>query len=702
MQGISDNKRYLVAVDTGGTFTDLAVYDTHTGQAHFGKTLTTSSDLVIGAMQGLADTGVSVAEARFFTHGTTHVINSLIERRGGRTALVTTRGFRDVLEIGRGNRAEPFNLRYRRDPPLINRELRLEVTERISGQGEVITPLAEDELAQLAEQLTTAGVQAVAVSFLNAYRNPAHEEAAATLLRTLLPGVFVSTGSSLTRELMEYERTATVAANAFVGARMTSYIDSFGTELDKRGFTGNFYLMGSNGGVMSAPSATRAPIALVESGPVGGCIGAAAYAKALGLDRVVAFDMGGTTAKCALIEGASFDVVNTYFVNGYERGFPVRTPVLDIVEIGAGGGSLAWLDENHRMRIGPRSAGSEPGPIAFGRGGTQPTVTDANVVLGRIGSGSFMDGKLPLDVEAAILGVRKELATPLGMEGEAGVDRAAQGILDLACVAMANVVKEITIERGRDVREYKLIAFGGGGPIFASELARSLGIRDVVIPPNPGAFSSFGMLLAPVRRDVSAAFMEKLDTAALERAGAQFAQLEREGQAALMAEMEMDSASLRFRREADMSYAGQSHSVKVAFPSDASVASVREAFEAAYRARYGHLNEDSPISVVVLRVVCEVPIPGPDLSAGIDTSSRGSAAQPQPVGTRAVYFASSGRVATAVYRRNELAPGICIEGPAVIEEFSSTTLLAPGDRLTVGVLGELNVSCHSAASPASE
>lgn len=694
---MSDSKRYLVAVDTGGTFTDLAVYDAQTGQTRFGKTLTTSADLVIGSMKGLGDTGVSVAQARVFTHGTTHVINSLIERRGGRTALVTTRGFRDVLEIGRGNRAEPFNLRYRRDPPLIPRDLRLEVTERMDSRGGIVTPLAEDELEQIAAQLAEAGVQAVAVSFLNAYRNPAHEDAAAATLRRLLPGVFVSTGSSLTRELMEYERTATVAANAFVGARMTGYIDGFSTELDKLGFKGNFYLMGSNGGVMSAGVATHAPIALVESGPVGGCIGAAAYAKALGLNRVVAFDMGGTTAKCALIEQAAFDVVNTYFVNGYERGFPVRTPVLDIVEIGAGGGSLAWLDENRRMRLGPRSAGSEPGPIAFGRGGTQPTVTDANVVLGRIGSRSFMDGKLPLDVEAATQGVQTDLAVPLGMEGAAGVDRAAQGILDLACVAMANVIKEITIERGRDVRSYQLFAFGGGGPIFASELARSLGIRDVVIPPNPGAFSSFGMLLAPVRRDIAAAFMSPLDETSLADAKLQFTRLEDEGRVALA--QEMDLAGLQLRREADISYAGQSHRVKVAFPNDPSVQSVRDAFEAAYRTRYGHLNEDSPLSLAVLRVVCEVPMRGPELASGAGVPGTGAA---QPFDTRPVYFASMGaRVPTAVYRRSDLPVGTQIDGPAVIEEFSSTTLLAPGDRLTVGTLGELNIRCDAGTPAAS-
>ena len=690
---MSECKRYFVAVDTGGTFTDLAVYDAETGHTHFGKTLTTSADLVIGAMKGLSETGVSVAQAKVFTHGTTHVINSLIERQGAHTALVTTRGFRDVLEIGRGNRAEPFNLRYRRDPPLITRDLRFEVTERMDSSGQIVTPLAEDELTHIAKQLAAAGVESVAISFLNAYRNSAHEEAAATILSQLLPGVFICTGSSLTRELMEYERTATVAANAFVGVRMSSYIDGFGVELEKRSFKGNFYLMGSNGGVMSPQSAKSAPIAMLESGPVGGCIGAAAYAKALGLDRVVAFDMGGTTAKCALIEKATFEVVNTYFVNGYERGCPVRTSVVDIVEVGAGGGSLAWLDENQRMRLGPRSAGSEPGPIAFGRGGTQPTVTDANVVLGRIGSRSFMGGKLPLDVESATQGVQSALAGPLGLEGPAGIDRASQGILDLACVAMANVIKEITIERGRDVRDYQLFAFGGGGPIFASELARSLKIRDVVIPPNPGAFSSFGMLLAPVRRDIAAAFMRTLDEKSLDEAHATFAQIEEEGRSAMAKEMALDG--LQIRREVDISYAEQSHSVKVSYPQFASVQSVRDAFELAYRTRFGHLNEGSQISLVVLRVVLEMQLRGPELAFVAGT---GGVAEAQAFETRSVYFSFLGkRVATAVYRRSDLLEGMQIDGPAVIEEFTSTTLLAPGDRLKVGKLGELNIRCSVGA-----
>ncbi|ODU62880.1 MAG: hypothetical protein ABT05_06840 [Lautropia sp. SCN 66-9] len=692
---MADAQRYLVAVDTGGTFTDLAIYDQQTGKTQFGKTLTTPANLVVGAMQGLAETGVPVAQARVFTHGTTHVINSLLERRGARTALVTTRGFRDVLEIGRGNRAEPFNLRYRRDPALIPRVLRFEVTERIGGQGEIVEPLDEAELHAIAGELRAAQVEAVAVSFLNAYRNPMHEQAAAQFLERLLPGVFITTGSSLTRELMEYERSSTAAANAFVGARMRGYIDSFGDALREDCFDGRFCLMGSNGGVMSAATAIERPIALVESGPVGGCIGAAAYAKALGIERMVAFDMGGTTAKCALIENAGFEVVNTYFVNGYEHGFPVRTSVLDIVEIGAGGGSLAWIDDNGRLQLGPRSAGSEPGPIAFDRGGTQPTVTDANVVLGRLGSRSFLDGRLPLNVPAAAQGGRVKLAEPLALHGEQGVDRAAQGILDLACVAMANAIKEITIERGRDVRDYKLFAFGGGGPIFASELARDLGIGEVIIPPQPGAFSSFGMLLAPLRRDIAATFLHELDEQRLQQARSEFDRMEAEGRQALAEEV--DIRALKLRREADMCYRGQSHTVKVALESSADANEVRAAFEQAYQARYGHLNEDSPISFVMLRLVCEVPMTGPDLrQVAVEVSAKSSAT---PADWRDVHFGvAGGRTRTPIYRRAELRIGDAIDGPAVVEEFSSTTLVAPGDRLEVGVLGELRIHCAKKAN----
>jgi N-methylhydantoinase A len=677
--------RHLIAADTGGTFTDLVVHDTRSGATRFGKTLTTYGNLVVGAMKGLAATGVAAADAMVFTHGTTHVINSLIQREGGRSALLTTRGFRDVLEIGRGNRADPFDLHYRRDPPLIPRDLRFEIDERIDARGQVLVALDTAGLETLAGQLRAADVEAVAISFLHAWRNPAHEQQAQRILRALLPGVFVSCGSELTREMMEYERTATVAANAYVGARMSGYIEAFETELADRGFAGRFHLMGSSGGVMSAAAALTRPVSLVESGPVAGCAGAAAYAARLGIDRMIAFDMGGTTAKCALIEDAGFEVVSTYYVNGYERGFPIRTPVLDIVEVGAGGGSIAWLDAHGRMRLGPRSAGSEPGPIAFGRGGVEPTVTDANVVLGRVGAGSFMDGALPLDERAAAAGIDRRLARPLGYAGAAGIDRVAQGILDLACVAMANAIKEITIERGRDVREFSLFAFGGGGPIFAGELARGLGIGEVVIPPHPGMFSSFGMLLAPMRHDVDHSFMRPLSDESMEAARTCFAEMAGQGREALA--RDLGDASVSLRHEADMSYVGQSHTVRVALAPTMSALECGQAFERAYRTRYGHLNEAARIQLSVLRVVCEVRLPQPAL--GADPIDGGDAAGP---GSREVHFASAERrISTPVLRRTTLAPGVRIEGPAIIEEYSSTTIVAPGESVVVGELGELRL-----------
>ncbi|MEW6121933.1 MAG: hydantoinase/oxoprolinase family protein [Pseudomonadota bacterium] len=685
--------RYLVAADTGGTFTDLAVYDTTTGRTTFGKTLTTYADLVQGVIEGLKDTGARLDEAALFKHGTTHVINAFIQRRGGRTALLTTRGFRDVLEIARGNRPETFNLRYRRSEPLIPRSLRFEVDERMDGQGRVLTPLDVAELEVLVPTLRAAQVESLAISFLNSYANAAHEEEARAVLARLMPDLYVTIGTELSREWMEFERTSTAAANAFVGARMSGYVEGFGAALRERAFEGRFYMMGSNGGVMTPEAAIAQPVTLVESGPIGGCIGAAAYARALGFDKMIAFDMGGTTAKCALVEDGSFDVVNTYWVGGYERGFPIRTPVLDIVEVGAGGGSIAWIDENGRMRLGPRSAGSDPGPIAFRRGGTEPTVTDANVVLGRIGSDSFMNGRLSLDRDGALAAIDRQLAVPLGYDGAERTDQVAQGILDLATVTMAGAIKEVTIERGRDIRDSALFVFGGGGPLFGAELARSLGIRTVLVPPHPGAFSSLGMLMAKARRDTARTFLRELNDGAVAEAlktlGEMAHGLTRE------MESEFDVSHISHAFEADMNYQGQSHTVRIQLPPQPTVETIRAAFEAVYRARYGHLNEETGIAFVVLRVGSVVPTLRPTLEAVGHTPEPGGAGAHT---RRSVYFATAGaRLETPVFRRADLPVGFTVEGPAIVEEYSSTTVVAPRDVLTVGPLGELRITCAPAA-----
>jgi N-methylhydantoinase A len=677
--------RYLLAVDTGGTFTDVAVHDTETRETRFGKTLTNYADLVAGIDEGMRDAEATLAKTRLLKHGTTHVINIFIQRSGSRTALITTAGFRDILEIARGNRAVPFDLGYQRQPPLVPRHLRFEVNERIAADGEIITALDVAGLKQLAVELRNSGVEALAISFINSYHNDIHERLAKVQLAALLPDVFITTGTELSREWAEYERTSTAVANAYVGAKMTSYIQGFQARLADKDFQGAFYMMGSNGGVMSLPQTVAQPVGLVESGPIGGCIGAGAYASALGIDRMIALDMGGTTAKCALVENSRFDVQTTYYIGGYERGFPIRTPVLDIVEVGAGGGSIAWLDTGGRLQLGPRSAGSEPGPIVFGRGGVEPTVTDANAALGRIGSDSFVNGRLSLDIARGRAAIRDQLAAPLGFDGEAGVDRVAQGILDLATVLMTSAIKEITIERGRDVREFCLFAFGGGGPLFACELARALHIGKVVIPPHPGNFSSLGMLLADARTDISRPLLAILAPEALAQAGTILAEMENETRRSMA--VDFDVSQIAFIHEGEMRYRGQKHTVRVRLPDVRSVETVKDAFEATYRMRYGHLNEGTAIEFIGLRAAALVSTERPDLNQVSSVAPHGSS--PAPRLRRPVYFDGVSRIDTPVYKRSALPVGFELAGPAIVEEYSSTTVLGPRDHLRVGELGEL-------------
>lgn len=680
---------YLVAADTGGTFTDVAVYDARTHRVTYGKTLTNYGDLVEGVLEGLGDTEVSLDQALLIKHGTTHVINTFLQRNGAKTALVTTRGFRDLIEIGRGNRPVPFQLNYRRDPPLVPRTLRFELNERMDAHGRTVTPVDLAEVAALADTLEQAGVEAIAVSFLNSYANPAHEESVVRLLCERLPKVYVTSGTALTREWYEFERSSTAAANAYVGARMRAYIAGFETRLREQRFNGRLYMMGSNGGVLSVGRSIEQPVALVESGPIGGCIGAAAYARAMALERVIAFDIGGTTAKCAVVQDAQFDVQPIYYVGGYERGFPLKTPVLDIVEVGAGGGSIAMVDAHGSLTVGPRSAGSEPGPVAFGRGGLEPTVTDASVALGWIGSGPFMDGKLKLDREAAVKAIRERVALPLGYRGSADADAAAQGILDLATAAMAGAIKEVTIERGLDARDFSLFMFGGAGPMFGSILARSLRIPEVVVPPHPGNFSTLGMLIAGARIDLSRTLVVPTTAEAFRDVDAAFEETERAARTTMQAELGVDDVGFDHWLEAR--YVGQTHTVRVRYSKGMPCGRFLEAFEATYRKRYGHANENCEVEILGLRLGAEAGVPRPDLRR---LAGGAAAAKPQPACRRSVYFGGMHRrIDVPVWRRGELPAGFTIDGPAVIEEYSATTVLQPGDHARIGDLGEMVIRC---------
>jgi N-methylhydantoinase A len=676
---------FAVAVDIGGTFTDLVAYDHENHRVAYAKSPTTYGNFVEGILDCFNKVKLAPEAASFVNHGTTLVINSLIQRKGAKAALVTTKGFRDVLEIARGNRPDPFDLHYRRDDPLIPRPLRLEVPERIGSQGEIVTPLDTAALTALAAKIKSLGIEAVAIFFMNSYANPVHEEEAAAALRALLPGVYITCSTELTREWYEYERTSTVAANAYVGPQVTTYIRRLEGDLAGKGFSGTLYMMGSNGGLLSVERTCRQPVGLVESGPIGGCIGAGAYAEALGLKNVIAFDMGGTTAKCALVEDGRFSVDSIYYAGGYVKGFPIKSSVINIVEVGSGGGSIAWLDPQNRLSVGPQSAGSTPGPACYGNGGAEPTVTDANLVLGRLNPDRFLGGELKLDTAAARQAVQK-IGAPLGYAGAEGLTRMADGIIALATVIMAGAIKTISIEHGRDPREFVLFCYGGGGPLHASALARELSIPTVIIPPEPGNFSAVGMLLADARLDVSKTFTGRLNDATVASLKDAFADMEEEARATLV--RDFGASEVLFERFGEMRYVGQRHNIKVPLPDTADPAAIRTSFDRDYKRRYGHADARANAEFQALHLSAFSRMRRPELKWL--PRAQGGSATPQH---RHVYFGSPGTLDAAVYDRTALPVGFKGQGPALIEEYGSTTLIWPGDRFEVGALGELRIQC---------
>jgi len=674
----------FVGTDIGGTFTDLVGYDSDRAQLFFGKALTTNANLVEGVMTCLTEVGLQPASIDVLKHGTTQIINALLERKGDRTALVTTAGYRDILEIGRASRPLAFQLDYSRTPPLVGAAWRFEVRERIAADGSVLDPLHVEELEGLAQRLEAEGIEAVAIAFLNSYRNPVHEMEVATFLRKRLPHAYISASTELSREWFEYERSATAVANAYVGHRAGSYLDSFERSLARQSFQGKLFMMASNGGVLSVAGAKQQPIALVESGPIGGCIGAAAYARQLGLRKLIAFDMGGTTAKCAEIVDLRFEIQAMYYVGGYERGFPIRTPVLDIAEVGTGGGSIAYVDGAGQLHVGPRSAGSEPGPVCFGRGGLEPTVTDANLALDRIAAGTFLRGELKLDREKARCAVDERVAIPLGYAAGKCIDAVADGILALANLQMASTIREITVERGRDVRDFDLFAFGGGGPLHAVSLARELRIPRVIIPPEPGNFSALGMLFADARSDEIRTILLELGDGTIETLREHI----REMRAALAETLRRDlqaEASV-FESSLEVRFKGQRHSIKVELRDGDAIEDIRARFFAGYRARYGHVDEAASVELVGVRETAFALTEKPELKWLFE----GAEGSGEPWSHREVYFGEQqARLRTPIFRRADLPPGFALEGPAVVEEFGSTTVIGPGDRMEVGQLGEM-------------
>ncbi len=508
-----------IGIDIGGTFTDLVALDEATGAVVDTKALSTPHDLLEGILRCVDQAGTRLADCRLVIHGTTIGINALLERKGALTGLITTEGFRDVLEIGRGNFLRMYDVLYRRPASLVPRGRRLEVSERVTARGEVLIPLDEAAVRDAARRLADEGVESVAISFLFSFRNPEHERRAAELVAEVLPRASVSVSHRITQEWREYERTSTTVVNAYIRPIMDRYLGAFERGLAGRGFGGQLLITQSNGGAFSVAAAASKPVHTIESGPAAGAIGCASLAQALGADRLISFDMGGTTAKCAIVAGGLVQTTDEYHVDGH----PLRIPVIDITEVSAGGGTIAWIDAGGALALGPQSAGAAPGPVCYGRGGVEPTVTDANLVLGRIAAGRFLGGTMPLDHAAAARAIEERLGLPLGLAR----DNAAAGVVRLADVKMALAVRSITTERGLDPRDYTLVAYGGGGPLHAVAIARELGIPRVIIPPAPSTFSAWGMLATDLRHDLVRTVLEPLERTDGAWAEARYREMER-------------------------------------------------------------------------------------------------------------------------------------------------------------------------------
>ena len=676
----------LVAIDIGGTFTDLMAFDEATGRFSQAKSLTTPARLVQGIVDCLKKSGIDCAAISELIHGSTTAINTLIERKGAKTGLIVTRGTRDVYFIGRGNRPESYNLFFHRHRPLVPRHLTREADERLLGSGEVLEPLRSASVEEACRRLAAEGVEAVAISFLHSYANPAHERAAGEIARRLLPGAYVSLSHEILREYREFERTSTTVVNAYIGPKVGGYVQSLKASLAGIGMRGELTIMQSNGGVMTPEVATARPVAMMESGPVGGIIASARVGRALKCSDAISFDMGGTTAKASLIRGGEPTMAPGYYVGGYASGHPVMVPVIDVVEVGAGGGSIAWIDEVGALKVGPQSAGAEPGPICYGGGGTEPTITDANLVLGRLDPDDFLGGEMKLDAKAAEAGIRSRIAGPLGL----GVTAAAQAIVDISVSKMSLAVREVSVAKGYDPRDFALVASGGAGPLHVLAIARELHIPKVIVPRFPAHFSALGMLSADERHDFIRTFYADLGAV-------DFAELDR-----TLAEMKAESAAVlrngknaEHRIQLDLRYVGQEFTLPVPVSGkqieEGDRKAIRAAFDALYERRYAHHSPGEPVEIVNIRLA------GVGKRATIKVPRLPSKRAARAARRVKAYLGGARPVSCSVYRREELGAGARVAGPALVREHGTTTVLFAGDRLTVATTGELLISVRGEA-----
>lgn len=670
--------RLRVGIDVGGTFTDFTVMEDASGEmTHFkvSSTPRDPSEAIGNGLKGLKQRGFAPADVVHFGHGTTVATNMVIERRGGKTGLLTTAGFADVLEIGRQTRPDLFDMSVRKSDPLVPRALRLEASERLGPQGEVIEALNEADVVAAAAVFREAGVEAVAIGFLHSYRNPDHERRAAEILAAELPDIFLSLSCDVLPEFREYERISTTVMNAYLMPRMDGYLDRFMGRAKEAGLGSHPWTIHSNGGLMSTSTARGFPVRTCLSGPAAGVVGSAIVGKAAGFEDLVTFDVGGTSTDVALISGGR----PAYSSDRDVAGYAIRCPMVDVSVIGAGGGSIAWLDDAGAMKVGPKSAAAHPGPAAYGFGGAEATITDANIVLHRLNPVALLDGEMPVNEQAAIR-VVGALAEKIGR----GLEETAWGIIRIAVANMARAIRAVSMDKGHDLKNFALMSFGGAGPLHSSLVAAETGINTVIIPESPGTMCARGVLLSDVTRDFVSTQLTRTDAEGWLEILTALASLEAEAEAWLEDE-KIDPAARALLHVVEARYAGQNHEIRVegqlSTPED-----FAEALADAHRNVYGHVPEGQPIEIVNLRVQAigragRTPHPVPPEETSLEDAL---------IETRRVYIdAVNGWQEVPVWRRRLLPTGVAFQGPAIIEEPTSTAFLPSGQSGRVDVFGNI-------------
>ncbi|UTX53007.1 hydantoinase/oxoprolinase family protein [Leucobacter aridicollis] len=673
-----------VAIDVGGTFTDVVKLVPETGELRFEKVPTTPSEPTAGVLAAFDKAEADPSTVETFNHGSTLGLNSLLTRSGARIAIIGTRGFRDVYLLGRTDRTVMYDFAYQKPEPLLERYDTFEVTERSMFDGSVVAPLDEDDARAVAREIAKRGYDAVAVAFLHAYANPEHELQMRTILEEEAPGVEVTLSNELSREYREYERTSTAVLDAYIKPIMRSYLRALEDELAERGFEGRFLMSRSGGGAMTASAAREQPVNLILSGPAGGVVGAGGFSRLIDRPNLITIDMGGTSLDASLV----LDSAPVLYHGAEFEGLPINTPSLYIHTIGAGGGSLGYLDEAGALQVGPKSAGAVPGPAAYGRGGTQPTFTDAALAIGYLGVDTPLGGELTLARDKSISAL-EPIAETLGLS----VTQLARGMVQISNTKIVGAVRAITIELGHDPKDFALLSFGGGGGLVAVDVARELGVPEVIVPPGQGAFSALGMLMADVQHDYSRTTIQALDELDAAAADALYADMEAEAAEAL--ELEGFGAERRaFNRVVAVRYSGQEHSVTVDYPADGADprTAIRGEFDRLHLRQYGHTMDD-PIEITTLRLHAVGIVDKPDLPR---VAAR-PAGESYPTTTRVVTLPDESEAEYSLVAREELLAGDVIEGPAVVTEHTATTVLHAGDRLEVGSYGELVISIQKGA-----